>query len=53
MPKKRPLEDTPTAELVAYVERLRVTLARDPGNKFTAKAIANVTAELEMRKEKS
>lgn len=49
MPKKRPLEDTPTAELVAYLERLHATLARDPGNKFTVKAIANITAELKAR----
>jgi hypothetical protein len=46
----RPLKDTPTAELLAVADRHRVTLARDPGNKFCAKAIVNITAELEARK---
>lgn len=48
--KKRPLEDTPTAELLAVIARHRTALAGDPGNKFCAKAIATITAELEMRK---
>ncbi len=46
----RPLKHTPTAELLAVIDRHRASLARDPGNKFCAKAIANITAELEARK---
>ena len=45
----RPLKHTQTAELLAVIDRHRASLARDPGNKFCAKAIANITAELEAR----